>query len=300
VTTFLALPGAPGSAAAISILLVDDQPFVGMAVGRLLSSEPDLTIQCCHAAADAVATATRLAPSVILQDLLMPDIDGLTLVAAFRRNAATASTPIVVLSGNDDAATRAKAAAAGADDYLVKLPSKRDLVECIRKQVGRSAMRADVRPAAPAAPARRGTVSFDRSVIQELGVGLDDPRALMVDLIDQFLADGTSLVATLNAAAARWDVPALRAAAHTLKGAASTMGALQLSGLCTQLEEHLERQPSEMVKRLLTRALNDEWGRVREACLLERGGPVDAEPAPGTRVGSPNVERGQHSRNRHE
>ena len=46
---------------------------------------------------------------------------------------ATARTPIIVLSGNEDADTRTRALAAGADDYLVKLPSKADLLACLRR-----------------------------------------------------------------------------------------------------------------------------------------------------------------------
>ena len=58
----------------------------------------------------------------------MPDIDGLTLLRSFRANPRTARTPVIVLSGNDDPATRAKALAEGADGYMVKIPSKADLI----------------------------------------------------------------------------------------------------------------------------------------------------------------------------
>src|SRR5688572_11396235 len=64
----------------IVVLLVDDQRFVGMAVGLLLGSEADIQLHCCHAAGEALATANRVSPTVILQDLVMPDIDGATLV----------------------------------------------------------------------------------------------------------------------------------------------------------------------------------------------------------------------------
>src|SRR2546426_920840 len=64
---------------------------------------------------------------------LAPDVDGFTLVGLFRANPATARTPIVVLSGNDDGPTRARASEAGATDFLVKVPAKGDLVACIRK-----------------------------------------------------------------------------------------------------------------------------------------------------------------------
>src|SRR6187549_1393358 len=118
----MSCPLAAPAMATITILLVDDQKFVGMALGRLLATEPDLALHCCTDATTAVAEANRIGPALILQDLLLPDIDGLTLVSMYRANPATRTTPIVVLSGNDDAATRARAIEAGANDYLVKLP----------------------------------------------------------------------------------------------------------------------------------------------------------------------------------
>lgn len=97
----------------IVVLLVDDQPFVGAAVGRLLATEHDITLNCCTSAVDALAVAGRLNPTIILQDLVMPDIDGLTLVRLFRTNPPTARTPVIVLSGNDDPDTRSSARARG-------------------------------------------------------------------------------------------------------------------------------------------------------------------------------------------
>ena len=118
----------------ITVLLVDDQPFIGSMVRLLLASEQDIDLHCCLKAVDAVAQANQIHPTIILQDLVLPDIDGLTLVGMFRANSSTAEVAIIVLSGNDDAETRARALAAGADDYLVKLPAKADLVACLRRQ----------------------------------------------------------------------------------------------------------------------------------------------------------------------
>ena len=77
----------------IVVLLVDDQPFVGAAIRRLLATEPDITLHCCSQATEAVARANEVAPAVILQDLMMPGLDGLSLVGLFRANPATARTP---------------------------------------------------------------------------------------------------------------------------------------------------------------------------------------------------------------
>ena len=127
--------------ASIPILLVDDQRFVGIAVQRLLSSEQDLELHRCEVAGEAIAQANRIQPALIFQDIRMPDTDGLALVRLFRNNPATASTPIIVLSANDDAEARAGAAAAGANEYVVKLPKRDDLVSCIRRHLSAGAAR---------------------------------------------------------------------------------------------------------------------------------------------------------------
>ena len=64
----------------VTVLLIDDQPMIGEAVRRMLAGEPDIVFHYCRDAAKAIAEAERVKPTVILQDLVMPDIDGLTLV----------------------------------------------------------------------------------------------------------------------------------------------------------------------------------------------------------------------------
>ncbi len=117
----------------ITVLLVDDQRFVAIAVGRLLAGAQDIDLHCCSSASDAIQRANEIGPTIILQDLVLPDIDGLTLVRLFRSNPSTAETPIVVLSADDSPDIRARARAAGANDYLVKLPARADLIACLRR-----------------------------------------------------------------------------------------------------------------------------------------------------------------------
>jgi sigma-B regulation protein RsbU (phosphoserine phosphatase) len=77
-------------------------------------------------------TAESVSPTVILQDLVMPEIDGLTLVKFFRANPATRDIPLIVLSSKEEPKVKAEAFALGANDYLVKLPDKIELVARIR------------------------------------------------------------------------------------------------------------------------------------------------------------------------
>jgi len=116
----------------IVVLLVDDQPIVGHAVQKMLQPESDIQFHFCKEPLQAVEMANRLSPTVILQDLVMPDIDGLTLLKFFRANSATAQTPMIVLSSKEEPATKAQAFGLGANDYLVKLPDRVELVARIR------------------------------------------------------------------------------------------------------------------------------------------------------------------------
>lgn len=114
------------------VLLVDDQAMVAQAVRRLLAGLPDIDLHYCPDPIEAITEANRIKPSVILQDLVMPSIDGLDLVQLFRTNPGTAETPIIVLSSEEDTAVKSRAFAVGANDYLVKLPDKTELIARIR------------------------------------------------------------------------------------------------------------------------------------------------------------------------
>jgi adenylate cyclase len=123
---------APLPKHAIKVLLVDDQAIIGEAVRRMLAPEKDIVFQYCNDPTAALHVANKFAPTVILQDLVMPDIDGLMLVRFFRANAATRDIPLIVLSAKEEPKIKAEAFALGANDYLVKLPDKLELIARIR------------------------------------------------------------------------------------------------------------------------------------------------------------------------
>ena len=109
------------------VLLVDDQQMVAERITFMLSRQPELRIVYCSDGKAALAMARTSEPSVILQDLVMPEVDGLAVVRELRADAATRNIPIIVLSGKDDAQTKCDSFAAGANDYVVKLPDKLEL-----------------------------------------------------------------------------------------------------------------------------------------------------------------------------
>ncbi len=118
-----ASPPATADRNRLRVLLVDDQPMV---------AEPSMDFHYCGNPADALQVAEQFKPTVILQDLIMPNVDGLTLVRAYQTFAPTADIPIVVLSTKEEPTVKRDAFAAGAHDYLIKLPDAVELIARIR------------------------------------------------------------------------------------------------------------------------------------------------------------------------
>lgn len=116
----------------IKVLLIDDQAIVGETVRQMLVGDPDIQFRFCPDPAAAIDTAVEFQPTVILQDLVMPEIDGLQLVRYLRAHPGTRDVPLVVLSSKEEPVIKARAFALGASDYMVKLPDRLEVVARIR------------------------------------------------------------------------------------------------------------------------------------------------------------------------
>ena len=108
------------------ILLADDNADMRGYVSRLLSERYDVT-----AVADgmsALAAARRQPPDLVISDVMMPVVDGFGVLRELREDPATASVPVIFLSARAGEESRVEGLAAGADDYLVKPFSARELL----------------------------------------------------------------------------------------------------------------------------------------------------------------------------
>ncbi|MGW6651366.1 transcriptional regulator [Streptomyces sp. CB02130] len=117
------------------ILIVDDEPAVREALGRSLAFEGYGT-QVAVDGYDALAMAEAYAPDLIVLDIQMPRMDGLT--AARRIRATGSTTPILMLTARDTVGDRVTGLDAGADDYLVKPFELDELFARIRALLRRS------------------------------------------------------------------------------------------------------------------------------------------------------------------
>ena len=113
----------------IRVLLVDDQRLVNAAVASMLRPEADLELRWCGEGARALDAAREYRPHVILQDLVLPDADGLDLCRKLR---ATSDVPILMLTARGEPMDKVVGLEIGADDYLAKPFEPRELQARLR------------------------------------------------------------------------------------------------------------------------------------------------------------------------
>jgi len=176
------------------VLLVDDQAIVAEAVRRSLANVPALAFHHCADPAKAIAVATELNPTVILQDLVMPGVEGLELLKQYRATPATRTVPVIVLSTKEDSKVKAQAFEFGANDYVVKLPDRVELIARIRfqSQFFLSQIQRDEAYVALSALNRKLEVA-DTAKNRFLGMAAHDLRNPLVVVrgFAEFLRDGT-------------------------------------------------------------------------------------------------------------
>ncbi|WP_437590894.1 ATP-binding protein [Sorangium sp. So ce1000] len=108
------------------ILLADDNADMRMYVRRIL--EERWTVEAVSDGAAALETARRSPPDLVITDVMMPGLDGFGLLRALRADPATRGMPVILLSARAGEESRVEGLAVGADDYLVKPFSARELV----------------------------------------------------------------------------------------------------------------------------------------------------------------------------
>jgi signal transduction histidine kinase len=115
-----------------SVLMIDDEPFAQDLISHSLRDFSRLYLRYEPDPVRAVEVAIEVEATVVLVDLRMPGVDGLGVVKLLRSNPATEHMPVILLSSEEDADIKARAFAAGANDYLVKWPDPRELVARVR------------------------------------------------------------------------------------------------------------------------------------------------------------------------
>ena len=103
-------------------MIVDDSVVIRGLIGRWLDALPDMDVVArCRNGQDAVEQAGRVKPDVVVLDIEMPVMDGITLIEQVRcLEAPLSGVPIIAASGNADEEMRRQAVSAGADHFMTK------------------------------------------------------------------------------------------------------------------------------------------------------------------------------------
>ena len=115
-----------GASKRFRILLADDNADMRDYVGRLLAGQYDLTM--ARDGEDAFEKMLLVKPDLLLTDIMMPRLDGFGLLKKVRSHPATRNTPVIFLSARAGEESKVEGLEAGADDYLVKPFSARELI----------------------------------------------------------------------------------------------------------------------------------------------------------------------------
>ncbi|HXU74916.1 MAG TPA: response regulator, partial [Methylomirabilota bacterium] len=119
------------------ILIVDDEPeAVELVEFNLKQAGFDVT--CAADGAEALAKARAELPNLVVLDLMLPEIDGLEICRMLRRDPATAGLPIIMLTAKAAEIDRIIGLEVGADDYVTKPFSPRELVLRVKKMLERA------------------------------------------------------------------------------------------------------------------------------------------------------------------
>ncbi len=128
-----------GGAGAGRVLIADDNADMREYLRRILGSR--WTVETVSDGLAALEAAKQQRPDLILSDVMMPALDGFGLLKALREDASTQGIPVIMLSARAGEESRVDGLQAGADDYLVKPFSARELVARVEAQIVASRLR---------------------------------------------------------------------------------------------------------------------------------------------------------------
>jgi phosphate regulon transcriptional regulator PhoB len=144
------------SAVAADVLVVEDEPDIRSLIVHHLERE-GFRCRTATSGGEALARVRATAPDLIVLDLMLPGMDGLELCRRVRADPATAALPIIMLTAKADEVDRVVGLEVGADDYLAKPFSTKELVARVRAVLRRA------RPGEAARPLGVGAVRLDPS-----------------------------------------------------------------------------------------------------------------------------------------
>ncbi|MEO5371070.1 MAG: PAS domain S-box protein [Magnetococcus sp. DMHC-1] len=242
------------------VLLVEDV-FVNREVALGMLSRMGLETYVANNGREAVEQIFAVPFDLVLMDVQMPEMDGIEATRRIRKSMTDRRVPIVAMTAHALTGDRERCLDAGMDDYLAKpvrwndlagvlskwlpmiaipatmppLPQDGEPVEIISSTASLAASSTKTTPTAPA-PARKKTGGLDMGTLKTLRDVLAGAPGRFSLVLEKYLEGVPQYLNDMGEGFKKGDVEAVYRAAHTLKSQSLSVGAVELSRLCRELE----------------------------------------------------------------
>ena len=226
------------------ILLVEDNDL-NQEVATELLRDAGFIVDVAENGEIALEKMQQASFDLVLMDMQMPVMDGLTATREIRKLPDFAALPIIAMTANVQASDRLRCSEAGMNDHLAKPIDPELLWQCLLRWIPSRASRST--GADPAAAGSTAPQDTDQAIPEHIA-GLDTQaglrrvlgkKPLYLSMLRRFVAGQKTVVAQLLAALAQDDLKTTERLAHTTKSTAGSIGALEVQALAAEVEHGL-------------------------------------------------------------
>jgi len=235
------------------ILIVEDNP-ANLKLATLLLTSVGHNVLLAADAETGLALALSDQPELILMDIQLPGMDGLTATSILKADQATAGIPVVALTAMAMKSDEEKSRLAGCDGYIAKPLNFRELYIVIDELLGRPAAaptgsgglvtvappEADsLQPTSAGIDERWADAFADDASVLDIGIlqyRVGNDRSVVLDFLETFQETTVVIAQALVTACVAGDAGSAGAQAHKLMSSARAVGAVELGNLCAAME----------------------------------------------------------------
>lgn len=204
----------------LKILVVDDSDLILHALKNFFK-EYQLEVATCHDGLEGIQKVMEIKPTLIILDLMMPNLDGVKMLNVIKLMNDVKEIPVLVISGNTNKRNVLAAIEAGADKVLSKPLKKELLKKSISEILGPEFLKRAKKPTS--------TVDPDKA-----------DQEFMNELRKYFLNSFNSKVELMKDVLVKEDISNLRFVFHELKGSGSSIGVPELTQIGYEVEQKID------------------------------------------------------------
>ncbi|MEU4426575.1 ATP-binding protein [Actinoplanes sp. NPDC024001] len=234
-------PSAPPLGRPLHVLVAEDNP-INQRVAQLLLERRGHRVELANDGAEAVAAIRRTRFDLVLMDVQMPVLDGLTATERVRADPPPHGAPrIVALTANAMVDDRSATLRAGMNGFLAKPIREAELDAVLAGAAAYTDVPSGV--AADAVESQRPEPTEEQTIREWVGrmAAESGDRQRVAEILHNFAERLPDTLDRMDQAAASGNTASLARLAHSLKGSSATLGANRFAARCADLEDHARR-----------------------------------------------------------